>query len=83
MKRKTKHKSQNVMRFFLLPIATSLYVYGIISITAISAILVVLLFQRNLSIFDNATWDKTIFIVVGALIFFPARKFRNKMLSNQ
>lgn len=70
------------LRFILLPLATVLYVYGVISLTTVATILIVYAFRRNWSILDGITPMMVLTIVVGVIIFFPAKKFREQMMRN-
>lgn len=79
MKNKKIDKS---LRFILLPLATALYVYGVISLATVATILIVYAIRRDWAIVDGITLVKILTIVVGVIIFFPAKKFRERMLKN-
>ncbi len=81
MKNKNK-QINNPLRFMLLPFATILYVYSIASLGIATAILIVFAFRRDWAILDGNTPEALLSVIIGVLIFFPTRKFRERMLKN-
>jgi hypothetical protein len=66
-------------RFLLLPIVNLLYTYRIISVTTICTIFVVYIFSDKPNFFQGFTFEMLLLIVIGAIIFFPIRKYRKSI----
>jgi hypothetical protein len=77
MKNKNKIIDKS-LRFMLLPLATVLYVYGIISLTAIATIFIVYVFRRDWAILDGVKPMMVLTIIVGGIIFFPAKSLESE-----
>ena len=81
MKNKNKQIDKSLY-FILLPLATVIYVYSVISLTTIATIFIVYAFRRDWAILDGMTPMMVLTIIVGVVIFFPAKKFRERMMQN-
>jgi hypothetical protein len=81
MKNKNKQTDKS-LRFILLPLASFLYIYGVISLTTVVAIFIVYAFRRDWAILDGITPMMVLTIIIGVLIFFPAKRFRERMMQN-
>jgi hypothetical protein len=82
MKRSDKKQISNYSRFILLPLATLLYVYGVISLTTVATMLVVLALRGDWANLGEITPGQLLTLVVGVAIFFPAQKFRQRIKKN-
>lgn len=81
--RKEKAKLfNNKSRFLLLPIASLLYGYSLISIAGLIAIIAICLIRRDFSVFEEISLKTLLIIAIGIFIFFPIRKFRKGMFDN-
>lgn len=82
---KSKEKGRilnNRSRFLILPIASLLYSYSIISIAGLVAIIAICLIRGDFVVFEEISLKTAITIIVGIVIFFPVRKFRKGMFDN-
>jgi hypothetical protein len=66
----------------LLPIATILYVYGIASWGIFTAIIIAFVIRRDWAVLEGNTLEALLLVFLGMIIFFPAKKFRERMLEN-
>ena len=80
--REQGQKLSNAWRFILLPLATLLYGYGLMSFGVLFAILIVYIVRRDFGSFQGVTFEFLLTIIIGVIIFFPARKFRKNMMDN-
>jgi hypothetical protein len=71
-----------VTHILLLPLASILYTYGVICITATITIFIVFAIRRDVQIFQEASLEHTLTLIVGLIIFLPARAFRNHLLKS-
>lgn len=81
MKNKNK-KNDKPLHFMLLPLATILYVYGVASWGIVAAITIAFAIRRDWAILDGNTTGTLLLVLLGTIIFFPAKKFRARMLEN-
>ena len=69
-----RNKLSNAWRFFLLPLSSLLYSYGIISFGVVFAFFVVYIIRRDLVGFQEITLGQLLTIIIGVIVFLPARK---------
>lgn len=77
-----RNKLSNAWRFFLLPLSSLLYSYGIISFGVVFAFFVVYIIRRDLVGFQEITLGQLLTIIIGVIVFLPARKLRRYLLDN-
>ncbi len=75
-------KSNNSTRFALLPIATLLYGYGITSFAVVFAILIICIIRKDFIVLKDLSIGNSLIIILGVIIFFPARRFRKLLFDN-
>ncbi len=75
-------KTIQVFRFMLLPLATTLYVYGIVSLATFVTILSICALRGDWVILGEVTFAKALTVIIGIIVLFPAKTFRAHMLKN-
>ena len=80
-KEKSDQKTNETIRFVLLPIASLLYGYGIASFSVAAAILVIFAIRKDLSVFSDISFEIYLIVVLGMFTFFPAQKFRKNLFN--
>ncbi len=75
-------KTIQIFRFLLLPLATTLYVYGIVSLATLVTFLSICALRGDWVILGEITFAKALTVITGVIVLFPAKTFRAHMLKN-